>query len=350
MEKMDYLDNPDVPEKVKEQLKAMETLEQEPVETPDLKLTPEVVETPDATDEVVAPVEPAEQENANADEKEVVDDKPEEVKDENPETPEDEDYQQKYLSLKGKYDKEVPRLQKGLADLSVFYKGEMEKLRQQPQTVSQDIVVADNAVISDETKRKLEEAGYDDEEDLKAFQLIANAENQKLRSQLEVAKSNANNSNQQAPDGVLNSGGWADTRTMQNEPSYDFAMSKYGEYGLSAQELLDQSLRRNDADSAARILAGVQECMINDGLWQSALPTAITQSNAEAEIVPKEQAVKATPKPVLPHTKTVAPKTADPLLDPSVLKKAVADFQKGILDYEEYEKISNKFIQQQTKK
>ena len=345
---MEYLDDPNVPEVVKKQLrKVSETPEQEPGKKPEELATP-----PAEQPETIIPEQKEQPGESKVVEKEVVDNPETDIpKDDTPSEPEkDIDYKQKYLTLQGKYDAEVPRMTKALKskdDVIDFYKRENQTLREQAQN-SQVPQNPEKIELSPETMQQLEAAGYNDPEDVELIRHIMGNETSQLRQQLAANRNTPQQFTGSGCDGILLNNGFVDSRTMQSQPSYEYAMHQYGEFGMPASELYRQAEKRGDFDSAARILADVQSCMINDGLWQGQHPAMNMQEhppvNPAGEQPPKVPAQKA--KSVLPHNKTTTPAPKPIPLNADVIHKASLDLQKGKISYTEFEKIQEKFNEQ----
>lgn len=325
-----YLESPDLPDAVKRQLqKAAETpkepvvgIEAEPI------VEPVIVET-------VEPDKPADVENVNNPYSEIVSEVVE-------------DYKQKYLTLQGKYDKEVPHLSKiakSKDDVIDFYKTENRQLKSELDSAKSQ-VVPESINLSDIARKKLQDAGFDDD-DLELAQSVLLEVTEPLQRELAKVNSKEVNHGVRAFDSLLITDGFIDSVSMRSQPQYDFSMDHYGDYSLTANQLLDIAIKNNDNKAAARILVDVQMAMVQDGRWVGTHPKENSAQPIEP-VVATAQHVAPVPKPVLPHSVVSTAPVKEKPMDINELEKASREFQKGNLSHEKYVIIKDKIMSQMT--
>lgn len=342
----EMLDSPGLPEKVKRDIVAMETettvVENQPIV--DLKLpNPENVDTLPVVEEPAKIVDTESKES-------IV---PAELKDKTPlentnlVDNQNDDWEQKYSTLKGKFDAEVPRLNKALSakdDVIEFYKKENEGLNLRVAELSKTPVSAD-VELPEKWKEKLADAGYDDDDDIELFQGILNEAIQPLQKEIGAIKTrNSGVVDSRGFDNLLVSNGFVDYSSMKAQGQFDFAMSFYKQFGYTAKALFDKAVKENDFDTAAEVLADVQDAMVRDGHWSGEYP--------EAFVIPKQPIPAASeketiPKAVLPHSVKTVAKVPEQASNVEILSHAATDFQKGLITYEQYKAVQTKIIRQE---
>jgi len=262
-----------------------------------------------------------------------------------PETPSN--YEQMYLSLKGKYDAEIPRLikiAKSKDDVIDFYKDANKILQGKLDAPPVNIPVEDYT-LTDETKQKFADMGFDGE-DLGLLQSTIDDATRPLREQLAVKAKVVVNTGLQAFDSLLVSDGYIDSVSMKKQPQYDFSMQHYEDRGFTPQEILDSAISKNDNNAAADLLRDVQMQMVEDGRWKGKHP----MDNPEPEPAAEAPIITATPAPkaVFPHSVNTpsAPIVKDEPFAVDYIEKLSMQLQKGKITEEVYEKEKTKYLNQ----
>jgi hypothetical protein len=270
-------------------------------------------------------------------------------------------YEQKYKTLKGKYDHEVPKLQKEneqLRGIVADYADEIQRLQASSKEPPQQRTAENNANfnVSHETMAQLARAGYDSS-DVEALMSIVSPlisqELDGLKQQVsQLSNSNIAGSFESAVDAALRGMGAAGYAEVTRQPSFHYASRNYSERGISLGELLEDMRSRNNPQAAAELLADAQALMIREGAWSGVIPAGFqqVQPGQEAQVpasIPSQSHLSQQPipqpaRPVAPHKKqTVA--SAPEVLPADYLKAASEAFRKGRISYEEFQKRNKSY-------
>jgi len=335
----EMLNNPNVPEHVKKGLVAMDTelnSEAQPEASKPVDAIPPVVETPDTLKvepgkEEVPPVAPVTPENV-----------------EDPDDP-NADWKQKYLSLKGKYESEVPHLQKNSnaqTDVIEFYKLENARLKGELDKSSSSDAALPNVDVSKTIAQELADNGYDDPEDLDLFNKLVQKAVQPINKELSSLKDGiVDVVDSRAFDEVLTSKGLATYGILKAQSTFDYALIEYKMHGLTVKSILDSAIKNKDANGAAEILEDLQMAMIEDGLWQGQMPLAMGPAPVQAQAN-----IPLAPKPVLPHGVTTLPDVPQSAVDPAQIEVLSKQFREGVITYEKFKELSSQILRQQAAK